>query len=156
MELHKFLYVSSILCLLYTCSIHIYLQDISLLKKPKKMQQIIQICPCFGPSFKKLFSTKLWTVSSFIFYFYECQVSYNRGDALLVIFAQIHGPNISKSMIVTVYLLVLVNCLCAFQVYVMVVFDNFEGRYTSKKNQPCTLWVHTCIRVGYGGLAFFL
>ena len=75
---------------------------------------------------------------------------------MLVIFAQIHGPNISKSMIVTVYLLVLVNCLCAFQVYVMVVFDNFEGRYTSKKNQPCTLWVHTCIRVVYGGLAFFL
>ena len=59
-------------------------------------------------------------------------------------------------MMVTVYLLVLVNCLCAFQVYVMVVFDNFEGRYTSKKNRPCPLWIRTCIRVGYGGLAFFL
>ena len=41
----------------------------------------------------------------------------------------------SQSMMVTVYLLVLVNCLCAFQVYVMVVFDNFEVRYTSKKNR---------------------
>ena len=89
-------------------------------------------------------------------FIYECQVSYNGGEALSVTFAQIHGPNISKSMMVTVYLLVLVNCLCAFQVYVMVVFDNFEGRYTSKKNRPCPLWIRTCIRVGYGGLASFL
>ena len=87
---------------------------------------------------------------------YEWQVPYSGGKGLLTLFSQIHGPNSSKLMMSTIYLPILVNCLCAFQVYDMVVFDNFEGRYTSKKNQPCTLWVHTCIRVGYGGLAFFL
>ncbi|KAK7858732.1 lysine histidine transporter-like 7 [Quercus suber] len=38
----------------------------------------------------------------------------------------------------------------------MVVFDNFEVRYPCKKNRSCPLLVRTCIRVGYGGLAFFL
>ena len=71
-------------------------------------------------------------------------------------FSQIHGPNTSKLMMTSIYLLVLVNCLCTFQVYAMVVFDNLEVRYTSKKNQPCPRWVRTCLRIFYGGLAFFL
>uniref|UniRef100_A0A7N2MZ04 Amino acid transporter transmembrane domain-containing protein n=1 Tax=Quercus lobata TaxID=97700 RepID=A0A7N2MZ04_QUELO len=59
-------------------------------------------------------------------------------------------------MMTSIFLPVLVNCLCTFQVYAMVVFDNLEVRYTSKKNQPCRWWVRTFLRFFYGGLAFFL
>uniref|UniRef100_A0A7N2RE10 Amino acid transporter transmembrane domain-containing protein n=1 Tax=Quercus lobata TaxID=97700 RepID=A0A7N2RE10_QUELO len=40
--------------------------------------------------------------------------------------------------------------------YAMVVFDNLEVGYTSKKNQPCPKWVRTFLRIFCGGLAFFL
>ena len=87
---------------------------------------------------------------------YEWQVPYSGGKGLLTLFSQIHGPNSSKLMMATIYLPILVNCLCTFQVYAMVVFDNLEVRYTSKKNQPCPRWVRTFLRIFYGGLAFFL
>ena len=105
---------------------------------------------------------KFGFISSFFFSFfiflciYEWQVPYSGGKGLLTLFSQIHGPNSSKLMMATIYLPILVNCLCTFQVYAMVVFDNLEVRYTSKKNQPCPRWVRTFLRIFYGGLAFFL
>jgi hypothetical protein len=71
-------------------------------------------------------------------------------------FSQVHGPNTPKLMMGLVYLLVLVNCLCTFQVYAMIVFDNLEVRYTTKKKQPCPRWVRTCLRIFFGGLVFFV
>ncbi|KAM3743598.1 hypothetical protein ACB098_07G158300 [Castanea mollissima] len=90
------------------------------------------------------------------FWAYRNKVPYSGGQGLLTAFSQIHGPNTSKLIMTSIYLLVLVNCLCTFQVYAMVVFDNLEVRYTSKKNQPCPRWVRTSLRIFYGGLAFFL
>ncbi|KAL4612540.1 hypothetical protein ACB092_08G207600 [Castanea dentata] len=90
------------------------------------------------------------------FWAYGNKVPYSGGQGFLTLFSQIHGPNSSKLMMTSIYLLVLVNCLCTFQVYAMVVFDNLEVRYTSKKNQPCPKWVRTFLRIFYGGLAFFL
>ncbi|KAL4616408.1 hypothetical protein ACB092_07G196900 [Castanea dentata] len=90
------------------------------------------------------------------FWAYGNKVPYSGGQGLLTAFSQIHGPNTSKLIMTSIYLLVLVNCLCTFQVYTMVVFDNLEVRYTSKKNRPCPRWVRTCLRIFYGGLAFFL
>ncbi|KAK4562063.1 hypothetical protein RGQ29_004788 [Quercus rubra] len=90
------------------------------------------------------------------FWAYGNKVPYSGGKGLLTLFSQIHGPNSSKLMMATIYLPILVNCLCTFQVYAMVVFDNLEVRYTSKKNQPCPRWVRTFLRIFYGGLAFFL
>uniref|UniRef100_A0A7N2N2X8 Amino acid transporter transmembrane domain-containing protein n=1 Tax=Quercus lobata TaxID=97700 RepID=A0A7N2N2X8_QUELO len=90
------------------------------------------------------------------FWAYGNMVPYSGGQGLLTLFSQIHGPNSSKLMMTSIYRPVLVNCLCTFQVYAMVVFDNLEVRYTSKKNQPYPRWVRTFLRIFFGGLAFFL
>nr|POE55568.1 lysine histidine transporter-like 8 [Quercus suber] len=62
------------------------------------------------------------------FWAYGNKVPYSGGQGLLTAFSQIHGPNTSKLIMTAIYLLVLVNCLCTFQVYAMVVFDNLESR----------------------------
>ncbi|GMY05340.1 lysine histidine transporter-like 8 [Fagus crenata] len=88
------------------------------------------------------------------FWAYGNQIPYSGG--LLSAFSQVHGPNTPKLMMGLVYLLVLVNCLCTFQVYAMIVFDNLEVRYTTKKKQPCPRWVRTCLRIFFGGLVVFV
>ena len=88
------------------------------------------------------------------FFFNECQIPFSGG--LLSAFSQIHGANTSKLIMGSIYLLVLVNYLCAFQVYAMPVFDNLEMRYTTKKKKPCPKWVRTCLRIFFGGVAFFV
>ncbi|XP_050262750.1 lysine histidine transporter-like 8 isoform X2 [Quercus robur] len=84
----------------------------------------------------------------------EIQVPFSGG--LLSAFSQIHGANTSKLIMGSIYLLVLVNYLCAFQVYAMPVFDNLEMRYTTKKKKPCPKWVRTCLRIFFGGVTFFV
>ncbi|KAB1207622.1 Lysine histidine transporter-like 8 [Morella rubra] len=81
-------------------------------------------------------------------------VPYNGG--LLSAFSKIHGHNTSKLTMGFVYLIVLVNCLCTFQVYAVPVFDNLELRYTARKKQRCPGWVRTGLRVFFGGLAFLI
>ena len=107
-----------------------------------------------------IFFIHIFFINIYFFHFYlfiyELQVPYSGGHGLLIAFSQIHGPNTSKLIMTSIYLLILVNCLCTFQVYAMVVFDNLEVRYTSKKNQPCPRWVRTFLRIFYGGLAVFL
>nr|POF18100.1 lysine histidine transporter-like 7 [Quercus suber] len=82
----------------------------------------------------------------------EIQVPFNGG--LLSAYSQIHGANTSKLMMGLIYLLVLVNRLCTFQVYAMPVFDNMEMRYITKKKKPCSKCVRTCLRILFGGLTF--
>jgi len=89
-----------------------------------------------------------------LFNSFECQIPYNGG--LLSTFSRVHGRSTSKVMMGLIYALVIVSCLCTFQVYAMPVFDNLEIRYTSKKQQPCPRWVRTCLRIFFGGLAFFI
>ncbi|XP_042983790.1 lysine histidine transporter-like 8 [Carya illinoinensis] len=89
------------------------------------------------------------------FWAYGNKIPYN-GLGLLTAFSQFHGYNNSKFMMGFIYLLVLVNCLCAFQIYAMPIFDNLEFRYTTKKKQRCPRWVRTGIRLFFGGLAFFV
>ncbi|XP_062177347.1 lysine histidine transporter-like 8 isoform X2 [Alnus glutinosa] len=88
------------------------------------------------------------------FWAYGNQIPYNGG--LLSTFSRVHGRSTSKVMMGLIYALVIVSCLCTFQVYAMPVFDNLEIRYTSKKQQPCPRWVRTCLRIFFGGLAFFI
>lgn len=88
------------------------------------------------------------------FWAYGNKVPFSGG--LLSAFSQIHGANTSKLIMGSIYLLVLVNYLCAFQVYAMPVFDNLEMRYTTKKKKPCPKWVRTCLRIFFGGVTFFV
>ncbi|XP_050262751.1 lysine histidine transporter-like 8 [Quercus robur] len=88
------------------------------------------------------------------FWAYGNKVPFSGG--LLSAFSQIHGANTSKLIMGSIYLLVLVNYLCGFQVYAMPVFDNLEMRYTTKKKKPCPKWVRTCLRIFFGGVAFFV
>ncbi|KAM4099397.1 hypothetical protein ACJW30_07G156100 [Castanea mollissima] len=80
------------------------------------------------------------------------KVPFNGG--LLSAYSQIHGPKTSKLMMGLIYLLLLVNRLCTFQVYAMPAFDNMEMSYITKKKKPCSKWVRTLLRILFGGLTF--
>ncbi|CAK7329405.1 unnamed protein product [Dovyalis caffra] len=69
---------------------------------------------------------------------------------------EFHGRDTSKFVKGLIYLLVVINCLCSFQIYAMPVFDNLEFKYTSKKNKRCPWWIRTGFRLFFGGLAFFI
>ncbi|PRQ25075.1 putative amino acid transporter, transmembrane domain-containing protein [Rosa chinensis] len=70
--------------------------------------------------------------------------------------SQFHGKNISEFVPGLFCILVLINCVATFQIYVMVVFDNMEMKYTSKKKEPCPRWLRIGFRLFFGGLAFFV
>ncbi|KAM3695764.1 hypothetical protein ACJW31_07G158400 [Castanea mollissima] len=86
------------------------------------------------------------------FWAYGNKVPFNGG--LFSAYSQIHGPKTSKLMMGLIYLLVLVNRLCTFQVYAMPDFDNMEMSYITKKKKPCSKWVRTLLRIFFGGLTF--
>ncbi|CBI37767.3 unnamed protein product, partial [Vitis vinifera] len=75
---------------------------------------------------------------------------------LLSAFSEFHGQNTKKLVMRMIYLLIVVNSLCSYQIYAMPVFDNLEFRYISKKNKPCSRWVRAAIRVFFGGLTTFI
>ncbi|KAL2490577.1 Lysine histidine transporter-like 8 [Abeliophyllum distichum] len=83
---------------------------------------------------------------------FSSQMPVNGG--ILVPFHKFHQSNTSKYIVGTIYLAMVINCLCAFQVYAMPVFDNLERLYTSTKNQPCPGWLRSGIRIFFGGLAY--
>ncbi|XP_027087871.1 lysine histidine transporter-like 8 [Coffea arabica] len=62
----------------------------------------------------------------------------------------------SKSVMATIYVIMLVHLFSAFQIYGMPVFDNLERIYVSKRNQACPRWVRSAIRVFFGGLTYFI
>jgi amino acid transporter len=84
----------------------------------------------------------------------ECQIPYNGG--LLSTFSRGHGGSTSKFVMGLIYALVIVSCLCTFQIYAMPVFDNLELGYTTKMKRPCPRWVRTALRLFCGGLVFFI
>lgn len=75
---------------------------------------------------------------------------------MLKALSQFHGQDISKIVMGLIYLLIVINCLCTFQIYSMIVFDNLEFRYTSMKNQKCPRWLRTVFRLLFGVLVFFV
>lgn len=76
--------------------------------------------------------------------------------AILKAVSQFHGQNTSEYVLGLLCILVLINCLTTFQIYVMVVFDNMEIKYTSRKKAPCPRWLRIVFRLFFGGLAFFV
>lgn len=75
---------------------------------------------------------------------------------ILTAAANFHGHKTSKSVLGLICVLVVVNCSSAFQIYGMVVFDNLELRYSSKKNKPCARWLRVAFRIFFGGFVFFI
>uniref|UniRef100_A0A803NQX1 Amino acid transporter transmembrane domain-containing protein n=1 Tax=Cannabis sativa TaxID=3483 RepID=A0A803NQX1_CANSA len=88
------------------------------------------------------------------FWAYGDKITFNGG--MIKALSQFHGQDLSKFVIGLIYLLIIINCLCTFQVYSMIVFDNLEFRYTSIKKQPCTRLLRTVFRLCFGGLVFFI
>ena len=82
------------------------------------------------------------------------QIPANGG--MLKALSQFHGHDVSKFLKGLIYLLIVINSLCTFQIYSMMVFDNLEFKYTSMKKQRCPRWLRVVFRLFYGGLAFFL
>ncbi|CAI9774687.1 unnamed protein product [Fraxinus pennsylvanica] len=72
----------------------------------------------------------------------------------LVPLDKFYWNNTSKYIVGTIYMIAMINCLCAFQIYAMPVFDNLERLYTSTKNKPCPGWLRSGIRILFGGLTY--
>ncbi|CAN6544757.1 unnamed protein product [Malus baccata var. baccata] len=76
---------------------------------------------------------------------------------ILSSFSQFNGhKRTSKFVLGLICILVVINCLSTFQIYSMVVFDNLEFKYTSRKNKPCAKWLRMAFRILFGGLVFFI
>ncbi|XP_057966378.1 lysine histidine transporter-like 7 [Malania oleifera] len=75
---------------------------------------------------------------------------------LLSFFLQLQHNTKKSVMAAIIVLLVLMNNLTSIQIYAMVVFDNLEFRYISKKKRPCPWWLRRAFRALFGGLAFFV
>ncbi|XP_045820488.1 lysine histidine transporter-like 8 [Trifolium pratense] len=75
---------------------------------------------------------------------------------LLMAFPQFQKQEVTKFTIGAIYVLVILHCLCSFQVYAMPVFDNLELKYTTIKNKKCPQFVRTCFRLLFGGFTFFI
>ncbi|KAI3499270.1 hypothetical protein L1887_35065 [Cichorium endivia] len=62
----------------------------------------------------------------------------------------------SKPVLGLIYVQVVISCVAAFQIYSMVVYDNLERAYASRKNQECSKLTRIGIRIFFGGLTFFI
>ncbi|GKV23940.1 hypothetical protein SLEP1_g33611 [Rubroshorea leprosula] len=71
-------------------------------------------------------------------------------------FSRFHRHDTSKYVIGLIYLLLLIGCLCSYQIYAMPVFDNLEFIYISKKKKPCSRLVRAGLRLFFGGLTFLI
>ncbi|KAL7118463.1 hypothetical protein ACP275_02G003000 [Erythranthe tilingii] len=75
---------------------------------------------------------------------------------ILSAFTKFNQSSTSKYIIGSIYILIIINYLCTFQIYAMPAFDNFERIYTTKKNKPCTRLVRSIIKVLFGGVTYFV
>lgn len=75
---------------------------------------------------------------------------------LLRSFMDYHRDNMPKFVRAIIYLLVVIHFLSIFQIYGMVVWDNLERIYVTKKNRRCTKLLRGVIRVLFGGFVYFV
>jgi amino acid permease len=108
---------------------------------------VLVSCPIIAACIFPVAIAGYWTYGNFI--------STTDGN-LLVALSRVHGEKIPKSIMASIYILVIINCVTTFQIYAMVVFDNLEMRYTSSKNQACPKWVRSGIRILFGGFVYFV
>ncbi|KAI3499271.1 hypothetical protein L1887_35066 [Cichorium endivia] len=77
------------------------------------------------------------------------------GGMLTAISTTLHH-NASKPVLGLIYLQVVLSCVSAFQIYSMVIFDNFEHAYVSKKSKKCPKLISLGFRIFFGGVTFFI
>ena len=77
------------------------------------------------------------------------------GGILAAIFV-IHGADTSKGVLGLTAMLVVINCLCAFQIYGMPMFDIMETGYAVKNKKPCPRWLRSGMRVLFGGISLLI
>ncbi|KAG8368029.1 hypothetical protein BUALT_Bualt15G0002700 [Buddleja alternifolia] len=85
---------------------------------------------------------------------YGNKVTANQG--ILGAFTKFHKNHTSKYTIGAIYIIIIINYLCAFQIYAMPTFDNWQRIYTTTKNKPCPRWLRSAIKVLFGGLTYFI
>ncbi|XP_058213877.1 lysine histidine transporter-like 8 [Rhododendron vialii] len=78
------------------------------------------------------------------------------GCGFLSAFSVLNKRNTSKFVKGFIYLLIVISCLCSFQIYAMPFFDNLEFIYVGKKNKQCPRWLRFGLRFFFGGLTFFI
>ncbi|KAL6546152.1 hypothetical protein OROGR_010026 [Orobanche gracilis] len=75
---------------------------------------------------------------------------------VLTTFKTFHQKSTSKYLISAICLAAVIHYLCAYQIYAIPAFDNFERLYTTKKNKPCPKWLRSAIKVLFGGFTYFV
>nr|XP_017257134.1 PREDICTED: lysine histidine transporter-like 8 isoform X2 [Daucus carota subsp. sativus] len=80
----------------------------------------------------------------------------NDNMPLLRSFMEYHRNSMPKFVKAIIYLLVTTHFLTIFQIYGMVVWDNFERIYITMKNRRCTKCIRGGIRALFGGLVYFV
>lgn len=75
---------------------------------------------------------------------------------LLRSFMQYHSDSMPKFVKAIIYLLVVIHFLTIFQIYGMIVWDNWERIYVTSKKKRCPKWVRRGIRALFGGVAYFV
>nr|GLL28397.1 lysine histidine transporter-like 8 [Ipomoea trifida] len=81
--------------------------------------------------------------------------SYQKGG-ILNAFEKFHQHDISKSLMGAIYMIIIIACLCTYQIYALPVLDNWERIYLSKKKMSCPKWVRIGLKVLFGGLTYLV
>ncbi|XP_019169642.1 PREDICTED: lysine histidine transporter-like 8 [Ipomoea nil] len=83
--------------------------------------------------------------------------SYKKGG-ILNAFEKFHIHDISKSLMGAIYMIIIIACLCTYQIYALPVLDNWERIYLSKKKMmmSCPKWVRMGLKVLFGGLTYLV
>lgn len=67
-----------------------------------------------------------------------------------------HGKSVSRHVVSAICVMIIINYVCAFQIYAMPTFDNLERIYVSKKNKACPRWARSAIKVFFGGVTYLI
>nr|GMC89059.1 lysine histidine transporter-like 8 [Ipomoea batatas] len=80
----------------------------------------------------------------------------NQKGGILNAFEKFHQHDISKFVRGAIYMIIVIACLCTYQIYAMPVLDNWERLYVNKKKMRCPRWVRICLKVLFGGLTYLV
>ncbi|WCJ32772.1 Lysine histidine transporter-like 8 [Euphorbia peplus] len=71
-------------------------------------------------------------------------------EGMLAALYKFHSHDHSKFVLGIISLFIIINSLISFQIYGMPNYEELESMYTSRKHQPCPLWLKALIRTLFG------
>ncbi|XP_066344382.1 lysine histidine transporter-like 8, partial [Miscanthus floridulus] len=77
-------------------------------------------------------------------------------NGILSALYKFHSRDVSRLVLGTTTLLVIINCLTTYQIYAMPVYDNMEAGYVHKKNRPCPWWMRSGFRAFFCATNFLI